>query len=161
MQLIIFSPKNFKHNETCQYNNINSAVVARIEICSYSNTIFSLPVCSFSSVRRFVPSFLHCRNWWLQKVEIIFQAVTLGYIHLQIRRTEGQQVRLAKDTCPFSCPPRFVHSYTQIGVCRCMIDAWPGRIAHTQRKSLACGKVTLHHGIHRTGPCIVRSTKVS
>lgn len=50
---------------------------------------------------------------------------------------------------PVLCPPHLVHAYTQVGVCRCRMDARLERIAYTRRKSLACGKVMLHHGIHR------------
>jgi len=110
-------------------------------------------------------SFLY-RNW-SQKVKIIFQTVTHGYVHLLsflfgFGELANNRFALQGEIRIHSwCPPHLVHAYTQISVCRCTMDACSGknriRTHTTRRKSLACGNVMLHHGIHRDGPLLYQS----
>lgn len=141
-----------------KWRYINSPFVAFIQIFNYNNFALFLPGRPFLFVKGILSLFISPKLTVPEDKDYFSSGNTRLRRSSAKWRTAGISRKVRYMSLP-RCLHHLRHAYTQVGVYRCMIDVSLEGIARTQRKSLACGKVTLHHGIHRrAGPPFYQSS---
>lgn len=130
---------------TCSNNNNFTFFSSKLSIfLRETRSVSQLPT-SLKLVPEGENYFLDC-NTWLRRFSPSSFELTNNRFALQ-----------GEIHIPSRCPPR-IHADRRVQVHDgCTSGKNRTRIHTTRRKSLACGKVMLHHGIQRAGPLLYRS----